>query len=591
MKITHFPLTLALAALLSASVAEAIPFAANRGMPVVAGFTDLSLPSSELYVDPPLKIPISQVPPRPSGPRELASFSDAELWDRVSASDRLAIVGMRRVGVGRGVWQATRLIGSNEVAQRTQELVRASGVEAVVYRDGLLPFVVIRLRDVQSLATIRRLAFVDYVEPGRFGFEPLLIGCGTSRPTWLAQRNSAGDVIPRDFAANGIDAYTWRRGPNGRGIKIGIIDTGLYKTQQQFWPNRFAAGAHPGRSIRYNNCRDQVCWNSLPAEAFDTCNHGTRIAGIIAAPLDGRSVVGAAHAADLHAIRVHDGVWTELPTLTNHLMGLRRVRHTGSRVIEMAFGGTTSSAAFSDELEFQYHRRDLPEAIFVGAAGTLVCPFWDPVAFPARHPRVVAVTGVTADGRVRNDSCNGPEVDFVTELNDSETTGEQEWDNLSLGGSSGASAIATGIIALVWSAEPQLSRADLLQRLRQTASGVSGPSPLLLKLNAYAALGGATSAWIDGPRSAAAGESYGLTARANGVGPFTYRWDSGETTAAIRRRGPGMARVTITDSLDGKSFQRNRTVSRTGASEPAEPEVDPRICREKPWTPGCGERP
>jgi len=505
------------------------------------------------------------------------------LWTKIRASDGNAIIGIKTPGARRGVWKATRLIARPEVESYAKRIAATAGVDSITYRDPLLPVVVARLTDRAALEAIKRLPYVDYVEPGNLELQPL-VGCGRTLVTWGSAIDTSGDIVPRAFPLNGIDR-AWKRNVSGHGVNIGVVDTGLYRAQQEFWPERFSSVISGGRSIRYGTCTTQQCLDAMPASAFDECNHGTRIAGAIAAPRDGANIVGVAFGSNLHAVKVADGVWSDDPvTDISHLLGIRAVRNAGARIIEMAFGGTFTSFFLADEIALQHNRIDRPGVLFVGAAGTLLCPFWAPVSFPARLPEVLAVTGVNRDGSLATEVCTGPQVDLAAVLEDFETTGDTLGSVITLGGSSGASALVSGIAALVWSQNPTMTRDEVRDRLQATAWR-SGPLGVGV-VDAYAATGGIRSARITGPSGVvSANQTFTLQTSIIGAGPFSFLWDRGETSASVSRTGPGTSSVSVRDLTDNNVIEL-RFVARATGSKPV-PVISDKVCRSRPWLAGC----
>ena len=506
-----------------------------------------------------LSIALTDVPARQSdgvAARSLDASSDS--YSRILASNGIAIVGLKRPGVARGIWLATRLISRAHIDTHVLELRSLPGVE-VTYVDPILPLVAVRVHDRQAFDTIRSMPFIDYIEPERLDLLPQF-GChSASVPTWPLAFNSSGDVIPRAFPLNGVDR-AWARGAFGQNITIGIVDTGLSRNQPELSPGTFA---NYGRTLTYNTCSNQSCLDLLTDDYwYDQCDHGTRIAGAIGAPNNGTSTIGVAFMSNLVIEKAGDSVWSDDDaSALRHLMAIRSVREQGARVIEMAFGGMTVSNALADEIRFEYNRTDRPEVLFVGAAGTGFCPISaGPVYFPARMPEVLAVTGVNPDGTREESCCTGPEVRLAAVLEDYEVPQLTPGSIGTLGGTSAASAIVAASAALVWSRYPTLSRSDLVLRLTRKAGVSKIGVPVL---SAFRATGGMTSgAIISSVGYAQPNEPYTLHAYADGDGPYSYLWNNGETTPVVTRTGAGSFSVVLTDLVDGTSVSVSTYVRR-----------------------------
>lgn len=387
--------------------------------------------------------------------------SDAELWSYVQASEGRVVVGLRAPGVARGVWRGKVLVDGNQKAQGRAAVLAQRGVE-LLSMDDLLPRMEVRLADQAALSAIRKLPFVDYVEPVLIQQElPQFAGvggCGWGS-AWTGDRQytSTGDVYSQKFTAMNIPA-AWGYS-SGSGIKIGLIDTGISSGQGQF-TSTFTSGQSSGRTLSLLRISSQ-------ASAYDECGHGTRMAGIIAAPWDGQNVGGIAYRASLVSVRHASGVATV--SSSDAAASVRAANQNGAQVIVMAWESLNWLWQVSDEIEYWHYSR---QVLFFGAAGTSGC--WDGildsnVIFPADMPEVVAVTGVTyPSGGVPCGIHHGSDVELTSYL-DVPSTGRYTADIVSMGGSSNATAVAGGIAALVWSYNPGMTRDQLRARLQQTA--------------------------------------------------------------------------------------------------------------------------
>jgi subtilisin family serine protease len=394
-------------------------------------------------------------------PGTLIEKSDAELWTYVQASEGRVVVGLKTPGVARGVWRGKVLVDRSQQAQGRAAVLAQPGVQLLSV-DELLPRMEVRLANPAALSAIRKLPFVDYVEPVLIQQElPQFAGvggCGWGS-AWTGDRQytSTGDVYSQKFTGMNIPA-AWSYSA-GAGIKIGLIDTGISSGQGQF-VSTFTAGQSYGRTLSLLRISSQ-------ASAYDECGHGTRMAGIIAAPWDGQNVGGIAYRASLVSVRHASGVATV--NSSDAAASVRTANQNGAQVIVMAWESLNWLWQVSDEIEYWHYSR---QVLFFGAAGTSGC--WDGildsnVIFPADMPEVVAVTGVTyPSGGVPCGIHHGSDVELTSYL-DVPSTGRYTADIVSMGGSSNATAVAGGIAALVWSYNPGMTRDQVRARLQQTA--------------------------------------------------------------------------------------------------------------------------
>ena len=119
------------------------------------------------------------------------------------------------------------------------------------------------------------------------------------------------------------------------------------------------------------------------------------------------------------------------------------------------------------------------DVLFVGAAGTGVCTVDNTIAFPARLPQVMAVTAAKDQNTLHSTACGGPAVALAVQLPDCSgddmcrsvpTTGMDDGDFFTFGGSSDATAVMAGVAALVWSQHPDWNRDQVRARLIESGS-------------------------------------------------------------------------------------------------------------------------
>jgi len=388
-------------------------------------------------------------------------MSDAELWSYVQASEGRVAVGLKAPGGVRGTWRGKLLVDRNQRAQGRAAVLAQRGVQFLA-ADDLLPVIEVRLADPAALSAIRKLPFVDYVEPVIIPQEvsPLagIGGCGWGS-TWTGDRQytSSGDVYSQKFTGMNIPA-AWNYS-SGAGITIGLIDSGISSGQGQF-TTTFNSGASAGRTLKLLKIASQP-------SVYDDCGHGTRMAGIIAAPRDGQNVGGIAYRANLVSVRHASGV--AAVNSSDAKASVRLANQNGAQVIVMAWESLNWLWQVSDEIEYWHYSR---QVLFFGAAGTSGC--WDGildsnVIFPADMPEVVAVTGVTyPGGGVPCGIHHGSDVELTSYL-DVPSTGRYTGDVVGMGGSSNATAVVGSVAALVWSRNPGMTRDQVRARLHQTA--------------------------------------------------------------------------------------------------------------------------
>jgi subtilisin family serine protease len=200
---------------------------------------------------------------------------------------------------------------------RVEKSLNAVGAEFHYRFDDLNTFVV--TVPEQALAGLRNNPNVVSVEEDAIRYPagetypevPYGIDMVQARDVWDSDRN--GEV---DLGA-----------PTGKGIKVCIIDSGLWTGHEDF--------------LNVPKSGYSTNWST------DTCGHGTHVAGTITASLNDIGVVGVnpggANSVDLYIVKVFDGPdcgWTYSSTLAD---AANRCEAAGADVISMSLGGTTKS--------------------------------------------------------------------------------------------------------------------------------------------------------------------------------------------------------------------------------------------------------
>jgi type VII secretion-associated serine protease mycosin len=243
-------------------------------------------------------------------------------------------------------------------------------------------------------------------------------------------------------------APAWRVTKGNPKIVIAVIDSGIN-------PN------HPEFSGRLVEGYDFINGDPDPT---DDHGHGTHVAGIAAAGLNGLGTVGSCPQCKIMAIKVlnqrNGGTWSSVSK------GILYAVDHGARVINLSLGATISSSTLEAAVQYAYEH----DVIVVAAAGNMGANF---EFFPAALPHVFAVSGTD-----RNDQrwivssygnyvdVSAPAVSIYSAYNDlAHTTGYAY-----MSGTSMASPFVAGLAGLVLSRKPQLHADQVTELIEQTTT-------------------------------------------------------------------------------------------------------------------------
>ncbi|GAA4908594.1 type VII secretion-associated serine protease mycosin [Stackebrandtia albiflava] len=225
-----------------------------------------------------------------------------------------------------------------------------------------------------------------------------------------------------------------------------------------------------------------------PGDTSDRDGHGTAMAGLIAgSDTDSDSLIGIAPEARILPVRIDrdaDG------TLDQDLVyeGVRWAIDQGAQVVNLSLTGRGQhDDAWKREL-IEYALEH--DAVIVAAVGNRT-PESAEVGEPAAIPGVIAVSGMGKDGEVWSGSLTGDQVVLCAPAEDLPHLRPGGGMRMA-SGTSAATALVSGTVALIRSAHPDASAAEVVTRLVSTATeaGDSGRDPEygFGTVDAYAAL-------------------------------------------------------------------------------------------------------
>ncbi len=276
-------------------------------------------------------------------------------------------------------------------------------------------------------------------------------------------------------------------GIKGAGIKVAVLDTGINYNHPDL-DNNYRGGINLVNLARFNDPFD---------DSFN--GHGTHVAGVIAAELDGAGVVGVAPDASIYAIKVLDQNGSG--RLSDVIDGIEWAIANNMDIVNMSLG----LRSYSQALDEVCARANDSGVLLVAAAGNTGSYGGGKVIYPALFPSVIAVGATDLYDAIYYNSAVGSNIDVVA-------PGAAIYSDMAfnsyqyLTGTSQAAPHVAGVAALILSAglddlnsDGAINTQDLRLQLQNAAFdlGVEGKDELygFGLINAQAATT-ANPAWI-----------------------------------------------------------------------------------------------
>lgn len=427
--------------------------------------------------------------------------SDYELWSAVRHSGSIIGIGYRPDGFGDllskteqinledPTWQKAK----GEVIAFLQKNISVKRSDIIEYEPW--PYLFVNITDYDLLAKVRRnplVASVELMDYDLFNQSSIDQQTTDDRSSGLGCVNIAANYQLYSTISPNMTKKPWHYNKQkihkawtknqGEGISVGVIDTGVSKAQKKLRPFWFSKGQSTGRSIwRAGTFKPNYPFGSTDGP-WDDCGHGTQMAGTIAAPRVGGSILGVAYKSNLYSVRgTNDVVLSSLKEKVGVADALNLLANSNKnvRIISMSIGHPISSSLVATAINNAVAKG----CILFCAAGTsfVGAPSWAQsiIVFPANMSNTFAVSGVKASWpnvKTKCGSCHeGSKVDFVVPMEKTNSgyvthsltmTDDRPSD---VGGSSIATATMAGVAALVWSKYPNRSANAIRNKLKKSA--------------------------------------------------------------------------------------------------------------------------
>ncbi len=251
---------------------------------------------------------------------------------------------------------------------------------------------------------------------------------------------------------------------DGSGVKVAILDTGIDYT-------------HPDLDANYAGGYD---FQNNDNDPKDDNGHGTHCSGIVAAEDNDDGVIGVAPKASIYAVKVLDAQGSGY--ISTIVSGIDWAIDHNMDVISMSLGSSSSDSSLEESINRAYNAG----IVVVAASGN---DGKEAISYPAKYDDAIAVGATDKDNSLASFSNYGaeqevvaPGVDIYSTMPTYTVTLNYWWyggyskNYAKMSGTSMATPMVAGVVALILDADPSLSPAQVRDVLHNTATdlGSSG---------------------------------------------------------------------------------------------------------------------
>ncbi len=355
---------------------------------------------------------------------------------------------------------------------------------------------------LSAVKTLAKNPLVDVAEPNyiykanRLPDDPML------GQLWGMKNNGQADSAGK-VGTPGIDIgaeQAWDIETGSEKMIVAVIDTGVDYAHpdlaDNLWTNEAEANGQVGVDDDNNGVIDDIHgYNAITNSGGgeDDHGHGSHCAGTIGARgNDGKGIVGVAWNVKIMGVKFLSASGSG--SLEGAIKAIDYATKMGAKVMSNSWGG----GGFSQTLLDSIKRSNEVGAIFIAAAGNDYNNNDTSASYPATYdvPNIISVAAIDNQGTKASFSNYGKRTVHIGApgVNVYSSTGGA-YDSWS--GTSMATPHVSGVAALVWSHEPDLTNIEVKNRILATArpiAGLKGKTKTGGLVNAYYALTNTTPA-------------------------------------------------------------------------------------------------
>jgi subtilisin family serine protease len=274
-------------------------------------------------------------------------------------------------------------------------------------------------------------------------------------------------------------------GYRGKGMTIAVLDAGFFNV------NSLPAFDSLNTEGRLIFTRDYVNPNS---NIYEEHTHGMIVLSAMAGNIPGQ-LIGTAPEADYILIRTEDGLSEQIIEEYNWAAGAELADSLGADVINSSLGYYTFDAQWQNHVYEDMDGQTTPVALaaniaaevgmlVVASAGNEGNSAWQHIISPSDGLYCIAVGAVDENGQYVSFSSIGPSADGrvkpdVAAMGRGTVVQGTNGEISSASGTSLSAPIISGLATCLWQALPNITVADLRERIHYSSSIYENPNPLI----------------------------------------------------------------------------------------------------------------